>query len=56
MNRNTDAPTRGELLLALAVFNKLTPENQEALLALAKAILRFQTASGDSEASAPRTR
>ena len=47
--------TMGELKLALAIFRALTPEHQDQLLALAKAIQQSQAADAGLKASGSNT-
>lgn len=52
---NTNPITRGELLLALAMFRKLSPENRELALALVETLRESQEVSDGSTVSTPRT-
>lgn len=52
---NTNPITRGELLLALAMFRKLSPENRALALALVEGLKESQEESDDSRGSAPQT-
>ena len=48
---NNSTVTRGELVLALAMFRKLSPDNQRLAIALVEAMRECQVTSADSTVS-----